>query len=230
MEACGSRGEEKSGNETQKPSSPEEAEEGESSLSSPRGVTQGRCLPPVCGGAGGALLQTLKGYPARPGRMRGYKQTGLGVTRGPWRGREGNLPRMPRAGSRGPRHGCPRPRPVPYPRLAAEDEVAAHGCSSQPGAPALGGGRVPADSHSGRGCEVRGLSSQGPGVRGPRAAGSARAPEPAQRKGQGAPREPPEAAAAGGIAGSQVRPHPAPLPPRELWRRSSTVSADWPAG
>lgn len=90
-------------NQTQKLCfSPEDTEKVESSPSSlPRGVTQGRCLPQfalcVCVWLGGwgdrggegrspvsdSLPQTFKGYSARPGRMRGNKQMGLGVTRGP---------------------------------------------------------------------------------------------------------------------------------------------------
>lgn len=75
------------------------------------------------------------------------------------------------------------------------------GCSSEAGAPALGGGPVSADSHSGQGWELRGLSSQGPGVRGPRTA-TARALEPARRgRVRARPASPAAAAAAGEIAG-----------------------------
>lgn len=54
-----------------------------------------------------------------------------------------------------------------------------------------------------------------------------------KRKGQGAPRLP---SSSGGCSRERWRLRPpfpgpatAPLPPRELWRRSSTVSADWPS-
>lgn len=58
----------------------------------------------------------------------------LAVTRGPrGEGRE-TCPGTRRAGSRGPRHAAPRPRPGPYRRSAAEDEAASQGCSSEPGA------------------------------------------------------------------------------------------------
>lgn len=92
---------------------------------------------------------------------------GLGVTRRPRGAGREICPGARRARSRGPRHTGPRQRPRSYRRAAAEDEAATQGCSSKPGAPVLGGGRVPTRSHSGQECEIRGLPSPDPGVRGP---------------------------------------------------------------
>ena len=90
-------------------------------------------------------------------------------------------------------------------------------------------------THTRGGWAIRGLPSRGPGVLSPRTpTARARLRACPRRKGQGAPGEPSSASGCSRdlrqLRPPSLGPATAPLPPRKLWRRSSTVSADWPSG
>lgn len=183
---------------------------------------------------------TLRGYSARPARTRGNKQMGPAVPRGPQRAGRETCPGTRGAGSRGPRPAAPRPRPGPYRRSAAEDEAATQGGSSEPGARLWRrrscGARAwrrpgPGGFTLGEGVGDPRPAWRGPGVRGP---GTPTVHAPARqpkKEGSERARVP---RSSGGCRPSHRLPRPpspnpaaAPLPPRKLWRRSSTVSSDW---
>lgn len=104
--------------------SPEDAERGESSLSSlPRGVTQARWLTPICTGEWGSRgVSSFRLFP-RPLRVtrRGLEER-VGINRwdprlqGGRRLMEGNLPGNSAGRIQRPSARSPRPRPGPYRR------------------------------------------------------------------------------------------------------------------